>query len=199
MKRVKGWPRGFWAGPRLLAMGVVVLSELPRRRDTLLLRLLGRGRVLREAIDDLKALPADAKERELALPPLIALRFEVTQDPNPSEETRDLLMATTDLMAIYEQWEKRVQAEAAEKAIQQGLQKGRERGMQEGLQQGLQEGLVATLVATYEQRFGSMSQPLRKALAKVVTPDSIAGWVMLFATAPAKEIAAAIRKGHSGR
>ena len=39
---------------------VVVLSELPRTRETLLLRLLAAGARLREALSDLEALPADA-------------------------------------------------------------------------------------------------------------------------------------------
>jgi hypothetical protein len=37
-------------------------------RDTLLVRLLGAGSVLKQAIAELQALPADAPERRLALP-----------------------------------------------------------------------------------------------------------------------------------
>jgi len=47
------WHAGFWALPVALQTHVVVLRELPRRADTLILRLLGRGRTLRHAIDDL--------------------------------------------------------------------------------------------------------------------------------------------------
>jgi hypothetical protein len=46
----------------------VVVKELPVTRDTLLLRLLGAGSVLKHAIAELQALPAEAPERRLALP-----------------------------------------------------------------------------------------------------------------------------------
>jgi hypothetical protein len=164
------WPSGFWFGPRLLAMSVVVLSEVPRQRDTLLLRLLGRGRVLQDAIADLEALPPDAVEREVAMAPLVALRFEVTQDPTPDDEARTFLMSTQDL---YEQWEQRVAAK------------------------GKAEGLVRTLIATYETRFGPIPAALSSALAKVATPETTERWVGLFVTGSAQDIAAALRNGNS--
>jgi hypothetical protein len=186
------WPPGFWMAPRLLSMGVVVLSEVPRRRDTLLLRLLGRGRVLEEAIADLEALPNDAREREVALPSLIALRFEVKQEPTPDDEARAFLMATQDL---YEQWEKRVERRGAVK----GVAKGKAEGLAKGKAEGLALGMVRSLVATYETRFGRMSQSLRRALTKAASPERTDAWVKLFVTASAEEIAAAIRKGQPPR
>jgi hypothetical protein len=54
-----------------LVLRVVVLAELPRTRQTLLLRLLGAGRLLREALSDLVALPGDAWEKTLATPLLV--------------------------------------------------------------------------------------------------------------------------------
>ena len=77
--------------------------DAPVLGGALLLRLLGRGAVLAQAIEDLKALPRGAKEREVAYQPLVALRFEVQQDANPDQESRAFLMATQDL---YEQWER---------------------------------------------------------------------------------------------
>jgi hypothetical protein len=51
-----------------LSLRVVVLAELPRARQTLLLRLLGSGRLLREALFDLAALPEEAWEKSIATP-----------------------------------------------------------------------------------------------------------------------------------
>ena len=76
-----GWPDGIYEGPPLLWTRLVVVSELPPRRDTLLLRLLGADRVLEKAIAELKALEAAAPERTLALPILLRLRLEVPTDP----------------------------------------------------------------------------------------------------------------------
>lgn len=177
---VDGWPPGFWVRDPLDAMGLVVLSELPREPDTLLLRLLGRGRILDEAVADIRALPVDAREREIALPPLVALRFEVEQDPRPDAERRAFLMATQDL---YEEWEQRVKSQ----------------GVTQGVKQGVKQGLVLSLASTYEQRFGTMPDPLRSALARVVSAESIGRWNVLFVTASAAEIAAAIRAGKPAR
>jgi hypothetical protein len=55
-----GWLAGLYEGDPAEATGVVVLRELPRKRSTLLLRLMGAGAVLRAAIEDLKRLPARA-------------------------------------------------------------------------------------------------------------------------------------------
>ncbi|MFT3771331.1 MAG: hypothetical protein QM820_38435 [Minicystis sp.] len=90
-----------------------VLRELPRERDTLLLRLMGAGAVLRDATADLLALPEDAWEREVALPLLIALRFEIPQDFS-GEDERELLMSTTDL---YEHWKDHYKSEGVKQSL----------------------------------------------------------------------------------
>ena len=54
--------------PPLHCTRLVVVSELPVTRDTLLVRLLGAGSTLKHAIAELQALPAEAPERRLALP-----------------------------------------------------------------------------------------------------------------------------------
>jgi uncharacterized protein DUF4351 len=58
-----------------LVLRVIVLAELPRTRETLLLRLLGAKRVLREALADLAALPDDAREKTIATPLLVHFRL----------------------------------------------------------------------------------------------------------------------------
>jgi hypothetical protein len=78
LRPIDGWPSGFYEGPPLLWTRLVVVSELPVTRDTLLLRLLGAGRVLNQAIAELKALQAEAPERTLALPILLRLRLEIS-------------------------------------------------------------------------------------------------------------------------
>lgn len=86
---------------------VVVVSELPRTRDTLLLRLFGSRRARIEAIRDLLALPPDAWERRVALPWLVRLRFEVPADllELPPDE-RDLIMETREW---FEQFQRQIE------------------------------------------------------------------------------------------
>lgn len=52
----KEWGRGFFRATRYYRFWFVVIPLLPRIRDTLPLRLMGRGKVLRKAIDDTKKL-----------------------------------------------------------------------------------------------------------------------------------------------
>jgi hypothetical protein len=77
-----------------LQMRVVVLAELPRTRETLLLRLLGAGPLLAAALDDLKALPPDAWERSVATPVLVHFgrarhgKLETNEEDDVSAEIR---------------------------------------------------------------------------------------------------------------
>jgi hypothetical protein len=72
-----------------LVLRVVVLAELPRTRETLLLRLLGARRLLREAFADLAALPDDAWEKTLAAPLLVHFQLG-TGDPAADPSCRRL-------------------------------------------------------------------------------------------------------------
>jgi hypothetical protein len=87
LRPLTGWPSGIYEGPPLLWTRLVVMSELPVTRGTLLLRLLGAKRVLKQAIAELKELPAEAPERTLALPIRLRLRLEIPVDP--AKQTND--------------------------------------------------------------------------------------------------------------
>ena len=69
---------GVYLGPSLLRMGIVVASELPRERETLLVRLMAAGPLLAHAIEDLATLPVDAHERAVAEQILLNLRVDLT-------------------------------------------------------------------------------------------------------------------------
>jgi hypothetical protein len=75
-----GFPAGVLGRQAADAVGVVVLRDLPRERDTLLLRLMGAGEVLDDAIADLLALPEGAREQEVALSDLFDLRFKMPEN-----------------------------------------------------------------------------------------------------------------------
>jgi hypothetical protein len=81
---------------------VVVLGELPRTRDTLLLRLLGPGRLLREALADLTALPADAWERSVVTP--LLLHFGIASKAPAADEEDDV---SEEIKAWYEDYERK--------------------------------------------------------------------------------------------
>jgi hypothetical protein len=78
------WPAGFYFGPRLMATQAVFVPELPETRDTLLLRLLGTGKVLERALEEQAALAHDAPERRAAEAALHAVA--TAGDPVPIDE-----------------------------------------------------------------------------------------------------------------
>jgi hypothetical protein len=126
--RLEGWPPGIYEGPPLLWTRLVVVSELPVEPDTLLLRLLGAGQVLKQAITELKLLRAEDPVRSLALPLLVRLRLEIPTDPaQRTDDDQEFLMQTQD---IVETWR------------------------QEAIQQGVQQGQCAVLLRLLRQRFG---------------------------------------------
>jgi hypothetical protein len=89
---------------------LVVLPELPRVRDTILLRLLGHRAVRRQAMQDLKALPEDAYERAVAQPWLVRLKFDLeAADPTMlSPEDKEIAM---DVHEWFEQYERDLKAQ----------------------------------------------------------------------------------------
>ncbi len=111
--------RGIYESPPLLCTRLVVVSELPVTRDTLLVRLLGAGSVLKKAIAELQALPADAPERRLALPVLLRLRLTVPADPaQQTSDDQEFLMNTQDIVETWRQ-------QAIEEAVKQGVERER--------------------------------------------------------------------------
>jgi hypothetical protein len=125
---MEGWPPGIYDGPPLLWTRLVVVSELPVTLDTLLLRLLGAGQVLKQAIAEIKALRTEDPARSLALPLLVRLRLEIPSDPTQwTGDDQEFLMQTQD---IVETWR------------------------QEAIQEGIQQGECAVLLRQLRQRFG---------------------------------------------
>jgi flagellar biosynthesis/type III secretory pathway protein FliH len=153
----------------------VVVNELPVARDTLLIRLLGAGAVLKQAIAELKELQAEAPERTLALPILLRLRLTVPSDPaKQTTDDQEFLMDTQD---IVETWRR--------EAIQEGVQ--------EGVKQGIKQGVAHSLVEVYEARFGAMPEDLRTVVEDTDDEATLVAWLRLAGTRSADEIAAAIR------
>ena len=102
-------------------LGLIVLPQLPRTRETTLLRILGRGRTQEQAIEDLEQLSEDAWEQEWGLELLVRFRLR-------ADSLGDRQLGT---------WSKEFVMRAGEI-----LQKERQEGRKEGLQEGRKEGAV---------------------------------------------------------
>ncbi|WP_441288622.1 hypothetical protein ACSRUE_42945 [Sorangium sp. KYC3313] len=106
-------PGVYHAVPGLVTR-VVVLAELPRTRSTLLLRLLGSGRLLHEALADLALLPDDAWEKGIARPLLIHFRLG-TEEPIDEEDE-----VSAEIRAWVEEYEQKLRAEARTEGLNEG-------------------------------------------------------------------------------
>jgi hypothetical protein len=95
-----GWPAGvYFFGDDILRVGLVVASELPRDRSTLLARLMAAGPLLKQAIEDLGALPANAHERAVAERILLDLQHVLRQKPLRTPEEEEFMVT------MHHSWE----------------------------------------------------------------------------------------------
>ncbi len=100
-----GWYR---PSKRGLRVQIVVVGELPKTRSTLLFRLLARGRVRHDALRELRELPDDAWEKQLAHPWLVRLGLEVPLDRVEAPEDREFVM---DIQAWYKEHNQKLRDE----------------------------------------------------------------------------------------
>lgn len=157
-----GWPTGFFERTSWDAFHIVAIDALPRTKETLPLRLLGRDDTLVEAIRDLGALPDSAWPKQLLVPTLVAFNAELPQDQKEGE----IMQFVQEIDAIYEQWEKRVK--------------------QEGREEGLAEGQRTVLLKLLRQRFGKVPSRLAKQIRAADT-ERLHRWIERII--PAKNLA----------
>jgi hypothetical protein len=168
------WPSGIYEGPPLLWTRLVVVNQLPVARDTLLLRLLGAGSVLRQAIAELEVLPADAPERMLALPILVRLRLALPTDPaRQTNDEQEFLMSTQDIVEI---WRQEAIQEGLERGVKQGLERGVKQGLERGVKQGLEQGERKLLLRQLRRRFGNQVDGDTERRLEVASVEEIEVW-----------------------
>ena len=110
---VKGWPRGVYVSPGapldagdgdppqaggMLRVGIVVASELPRERSTILVRIMAGGAALPAALADLAALPTGAYEREVASMDVLELRQALGSKPKRTVEEEEFIVSTQNIV-----------------------------------------------------------------------------------------------------
>lgn len=137
------WLCGIHFLPAYLRTAIVAIHQLPRTSETLWLRVLGRGKVQKQAIDELQSLPADNAFRGIALELPYSLRRDLQVTQEPDEDDRELIMRLVPL-----------------------LQQEKEQARQEGIQQGLQQGQRLVLENLLRFRYGSIGEEL----AAIVEP-----------------------------
>jgi hypothetical protein len=148
----KNWPKGFYFLPTVLRTAVVALHQLPVTEETLWLRLMARGKVQRQAISELLALPANHPMRQNTIEQLAVLRINLNVVQNLNKDERALAM---NLSPVYEKWR------------QETLQEGR----QEGELKGRQEGERSLVLRQLSRRIGSLSPEVLSSVEALSLPQ----------------------------
>ncbi|PHM07998.1 hypothetical protein [Nostoc sp. 'Peltigera malacea cyanobiont' DB3992] len=137
---------GIYFMAEYLRTATVTIHQLPSISETLWLRIIGRGNVQKQAIDELEALTPDNPFRKAALELLYNLQQNLQVTQNQDEEDRELLMR---LAPLYQQ------------DREQAIQEGEQRGLQTGLQTGIQQGERLVVENLLKVRFGEIDNELQ--------------------------------------
>jgi hypothetical protein len=139
------WGNGIYFTGELIRTALVVIHQLPVTSETLLLRLLGRGKVQSRAIEEIESLSDENPFKSVILEQLYNLQQNLSIQTEVETEDRELIMR---LAPLYQQ--------DRAKAIQEGKQEG----LREGKQEGLQEGEANLLIRLLNRRFQGISTEL---------------------------------------
>jgi transcription termination factor NusB len=123
---------------------IVVIHQLPRTLETLWLRLLGRGRVLQQAVTEVLALPDGASQRAAALQLLVSWKISI--EITSAEEEQEVVMA---LSQAYLEWELKTKQE----------------GRQEGLELGSQQEARSLVLRQLDRKLGNIPSEIQSIIA----------------------------------
>jgi Domain of unknown function (DUF4351) len=140
------WSTGFYFLPPLFRTALVAIHQLPVNRDTLWLRLMGRGAVQAQAIAELLALPANHPMKRTTMEYLAVLQISLNLGQNLSTDEKVLAM---NLSPVYEKWR--------QETLDEGLQQGLEQGLEQGVQRGRQEEGRSLVRRLLNRRIGTIS------------------------------------------
>lgn len=150
--------RGLYRLGTAWGLGVIVMDELPECRETLLLRLLGRGITRRKALEQLQSLPLADPLRSPLVHLLVKWRIIYQELPLSSPDDEEVVML---LNTTYQNW------------VKEMTDKGRVEGLREGRQEGRVEGLRDAILRAWQRRFGSIPQEVSAHLAQISSPEKL--------------------------
>jgi len=141
--KLSQWCEGFYFFGDVQKTAIIAINQLPKKPETLWLRLLGQGKIRQQAIDELMALPEDNILRAPVLKLIYNYLKTIEGQSKTNPEEKELIM---ELSPAYYQWEK----ETIEKAHKEGRK----------------EGIRTSLESLFKIRFGGID----KALAPIIEP-----------------------------
>lgn len=169
---------GFYSAPRGWDTDLIVLSELPDTRYTLLVRITGSGQVLERAVLQLLELPPDSPERPIALPAVVSLGDVLARkEGKRNKQEQEYYMA---IYPSYEQVKERIEREARAVALA------------DGFAHGLADGVARSIEHTYAFRFGPVPEAVSNTLRTTRDMALLDRWLELAVTGTREDLVAAI-------
>jgi hypothetical protein len=167
LRSARRWPAGAYCfGGNVLRVGILVASELPRTRDTLLLRLLAAGPLLASAIEDLQRLPPRAYERAVAEHILLELQHVLAQQPSRTPEEQEFIVT------MRRSWE-----DARTEGRTEGRMEGRTEGRTEGRIEGRTETQANAVLTVLRVRGIAVPVAARKRILAETDLQRLALWL----------------------
>ncbi|MUG93030.1 hypothetical protein F7734_11505 [Scytonema sp. UIC 10036] len=137
----ENWLPGVYVFGEWYRAAIVAIHQLPATEETLWLRILGKGKVQQQAIEELQALSEDNPLREMALDLLSNLKSILELKQDLDQEERELIMQ---LSPVYEQ------------------------RLAEARQQGVQAERRRTIDALLRGRFGTVDEELAAVIQPII-------------------------------
>ena len=97
----EGWPQGVYLAPDGSKLAIVVINQLPATRETLWLRILGKGQVQQQAFKELSDLPREDPLRKNILELVGMWYSNVQKKETVTSEEQELIM---ELSSAYLEW-----------------------------------------------------------------------------------------------
>jgi len=163
------WMEGVYFLGKVFRTAIVVIHKLPNTPETLWLRLLGKGKIQSQAIEQLNALPPEHPLREMTLELLLNFHEHLSERQDLDAGGNQLVMQLaplwkTKLEQKFQEGEQRGILEGEQRGIQRGILEGEQRGIQQGIQQGIVQGEQRLRRAMFQNllqvRFGDLDAEL---------------------------------------
>ena len=109
----ENWLSGIYELAPALKAIIIVVHQLPKTSETLWLRLLGKGRVQQQAVEEVIALPEEDSRRAIALRLLSIWKVTVEMSPEIPEEEE----LTMPIPQAFLEWENQVEQRGRKEAM----------------------------------------------------------------------------------
>jgi len=163
------WMSGVYFLPEGVRAAIVAINKLPRTPHTLWFRLLGRGKVQIQAVNELVALPRENLLRRNVLEIIYRWRISVMTQTDLTLYDQELIMNLT-----------------------QAYEEARAQAVQEGVEQGVQLERRQVVENLLRFRFGSVDEELSRVVDSLLqlAPDDFARFLLELSSLSREELLA---------